>query len=140
MHDYQTQNFGAVKEEVADKKVILVVDDELGWRELLSSELSLEGYAVISADCALAALDLLGRNRVDVIVTDVRMPGKMDGIDLINTYCPQGKVPPRVVYMTGYASEEKLLDALERHKPSHCFKKPFDVADLIKVISSIFNQ
>lgn len=61
---------------------ILVVDDEADLRRLLGRTLELEGYAVLSAADAERALETLQKQLVDVVITDVRMPG-MSGVDLV---------------------------------------------------------
>ena len=64
-------------------KTILVVDDADFIRRLVSVILSLEGYAVLEANNGKEALDILGKTRVDMIITDLNMP-VMDGIELVS--------------------------------------------------------
>lgn len=66
-----------------NKATILVVEDEILIRAAASEELREQGYAVIEAASADEALLVLQAPiRVDVVVTDVKMPGALDGIDL----------------------------------------------------------
>ena len=62
------------------KKTILVVEDEPSLRILYETELSEDGYEVDVAESAEAAFKLLEKNRYDVIVLDIRMPG-MNGLE-----------------------------------------------------------
>ena len=65
----------------ADAGTVLVVDDELYGRELLTSMLRVGGYRSLTADSGEAALDVLGRERVDAVLLDVMMPG-MNGYEV----------------------------------------------------------
>ena len=63
--------------------VVLVVDDELLVRMITVDVLVDAGFQVIEADCADAALPIIeARDDLRVLVTDVRMPGSMDGLEL----------------------------------------------------------
>ena len=67
----------------AAKKCILVVEDELLVRLLLSDALRDEGYRVVEACNADEALAILDATPPDLIITDVRMPGSIDGLGLL---------------------------------------------------------
>ena len=58
---------------------ILVVDDEVGMVTLLRNYLTREGYAVTTAPSAEVALQALEEHDIDVVLTDLRMPGMGDG-------------------------------------------------------------
>ncbi len=61
---------------------IMVVDDEASVRESLSAFIEDRGFDVLSASSAEDALEKLGRNRVDIVIVDMRLPG-MDGNSFI---------------------------------------------------------
>jgi len=61
---------------------LLIVDDEKGYREVLSAVFGAEGYSVAAAENGTAAVEHLNSHSVDVIISDVRMPD-MDGIELL---------------------------------------------------------
>ena len=63
-------------------KTILTVDDASTMRKVLGLALRTKGHEVLEAEDGVAALEVLGRRRVDLIITDVHMP-RMDGIELI---------------------------------------------------------
>lgn len=65
------------------RKCVLVVDDEFLIRWMLSEELRDAGYQVIEACDATEALRILQTVRPDLIISDVRMPGPLDGLDLL---------------------------------------------------------
>ena len=68
--------------DIAFGKMALVVEDEMLFRLEISELLEAEGYAVIEANCAAQALERLC-DTVCLMVTDVRMPGAMNGIGLV---------------------------------------------------------
>src|SRR5688572_16069184 len=94
-----------------DKKTILTVDDNERSLKLLQAIYEAEGYDVATARDGLEAIDVLTRQKVDLIVTDVLMPN-MDGYYLcykIRTY-EKFKNIPIIIYTATYTSvsEEKI--------------------------------
>src|SRR5260221_11863616 len=76
------------------RQVVLLVDDEADIRDSLKMllEASIEGIDVQTAESGMAALDVLGRQGVDLIITDYKMPG-MNGLEFLQR---SPKVAPRV--------------------------------------------
>jgi CheY-like chemotaxis protein len=64
------------------KRTVLIADDEANMRKVLAAMLRHEGYEVITVSDGSEALDILRRTRVDVLLTDLRMP-KIDGMELL---------------------------------------------------------
>lgn len=93
------------------KPVILIVDDEKNAREGLARALR-RTYEVKLAENGLAALEVLTETAVDVMLSDVRMPG-MDGLTLLQRVLalPQ---PPICIMLTAYGSIELAVDAIKR--------------------------
>ncbi|MFY9289770.1 MAG: response regulator [Methylorubrum rhodinum] len=91
---------------MSDKRTVLVVEDE----EMLLSAVSMEfedaGFDVLRAGTAEEAYDLLrGKAQVDLLFTDIRLPGQLDGWDLAErARAMQPDLP--VIYVTGYSTEE----------------------------------
>ena len=83
-------------------KKILVVEDEKTLNLLYKEELTREGYKVTAVLDAEAAKDALDRERFDLIITDIRMPGR-NGIDLI-TQVLSGQPDIPVIINTAYQS------------------------------------
>ena len=98
---------------------VLVVDDELGMRETVAEILQSAGFEVTTASSGEDALSRLRQDEFDVVLMDIRMPGR-DGISVLQEIGPP---PPPVVMMTAYAVEEQLRAAVEAqsfavvHKP-----------------------
>ena len=117
------------------KNKILIVDDEQGWRDLLSLELSSEDCKVLTASNADEALKFLSEQSFDLIITDARMPGSLDGIDLIKTYRKEHPTQ-KAIFITGYAVEEKIEQALQEGAVL-CLKKPFQSEELLSAIQGL---
>jgi two-component system nitrogen regulation response regulator NtrX len=91
------------------KPRILIVDDDPGTLESLSRAFALEGYVAVTAPSAARALERLGEEPVDAVLSDVVMPG-MDGLELLarlRERCPE--IP--VVLMSGQATLETAVEA-----------------------------
>ncbi|MGJ7038888.1 MULTISPECIES: response regulator [Shinella] len=65
------------------QRTVLVVDDEPMIRMVLADALEDEGYLVIEASNVLEAVAVLGNRHVDCLVTDIDMPGGLNGLDLV---------------------------------------------------------
>jgi len=89
---------------------VLVVDDERSMRELLSIVLRRDGYEVLIAEDGAAGLELLKRERVDILITDIRMPN-MNGVDLLRE---AKRISPDIVsiVMTAFATTDTAVEAL----------------------------
>ncbi len=115
---------------------ILIVDDEKNYPTIIGELLKEEGYEPVTAASSLMAIDILKKNYIDLVLTDVKMPG-MDGIELLEQI--RSMIPDLpVIIMTAYGSVEKAVEAME--KGAYTFiLKPFDndtlVAHIKKAIS-----
>jgi two-component system, NtrC family, nitrogen regulation response regulator NtrX len=89
---------------------ILVVDDEIGIRELLSEILSDEGYEVALAENAGAARAHRGRARPDLVLLDIWMPDT-DGITLLKEWASGGLLTMPVVMMSGHGTIDTAVEA-----------------------------
>ena len=89
---------------------ILVVDDEIGIRELLSEILADEGHDVLLAENAAAARRLRGENRPDLVLLDIWMPDT-DGISLLKEWNASGQLTMPVVMMSGHGTIDTAVEA-----------------------------
>ena len=107
---------------------VLVVDDERSMRELLSIVLRRDGYEVLVAADGKAAVELLKRERVDVLITDIRMP-EMTGVDVLRE---AKTIDPGIIsiIMTAFASTDTAVDALRLGAADYVHKSPNAVNDL----------
>jgi DNA-binding NtrC family response regulator len=89
---------------------ILVVDDEVGIRELLSEILADEGHQVMLAESAGDARRLRERSRPDLVLLDIWMPDT-DGITLLKEWAASGQLTMPVVMMSGHGTIETAVEA-----------------------------
>jgi two-component system response regulator (stage 0 sporulation protein F) len=108
---------------------VLVVDDEPGMRDTLMAILELEGYRVSSASDGETAVTTVRKGTFDVVVMDVRLPGR-DGVSALQE---MGKPPPQVILMTAYAEEDRLRAAVEAHAFA-IVDKPFDTRRMLSLV------
>ena len=107
---------------------VLVVDDERSMRELLSIVLRRDGYEVLLAADGRAAVEMLKRERVDVLITDIRMP-EMSGVDVLRE---AKRIDPDIIsiIMTAFASTDTAVDALRLGAADYVHKSPNAANDL----------
>lgn len=89
---------------------ILVVDDEMGIRELLSEILADEGHSVMLAENAAAARRLRAERRPDLVLLDIWMPDT-DGISLLKEWSAAGLLTMPVVMMSGHGTIDSAVEA-----------------------------
>ncbi len=89
---------------------ILIVDDEVGIRELLSEILEDEGYRVRLAENASQARDIRNRMRPDLVLLDIWMPDT-DGVTLLKEWASRGLLTMPVVMMSGHATIDTAVEA-----------------------------
>jgi two-component system response regulator PilR (NtrC family) len=101
---------------------VLVVDDERSMRELLEIVLKRDGHEVLVAEDGRAAVRLLRQERVDVLITDIRMP-EMDGVDVLRE---AKQIDPAItsIVMTAFASTETAVEALRLGAADYVNKSP----------------
>jgi len=95
-----------------EKAAILVVEDEAKMRRLLELQLGEEGFVVHSAADAEAGLQLLVREKPDIVVTDLRLPG-MSGLEFLQAVKRVNAALP-VVVMTAYGTVESAVEAMSK--------------------------
>ncbi|MEY3013299.1 MAG: hypothetical protein RIT45_2034 [Pseudomonadota bacterium] len=116
---------------------VLVVDDELSLRELLTIFLRREGHDVEVAHNGLQALEILQQRAFDLVITDVRMP-RMSGLDLLAELRERG-IDVQVIVMTAYSTTETALEAMRRGAYDYVIK-PFQLDEVRLVISKCLEK
>jgi DNA-binding NtrC family response regulator len=111
---------------------ILIVDDELNIRLVLSAMLKKEGYSVASATDGLEALQTLKAGKIDVVITDLKMPN-LDGMGLLNCITEQYPAVP-VIIITAHGTVATAVEAIKKGALDY-ITKPFELDDLKNVIS-----
>ena len=113
------------------EKLILIVDDELGIRELLRECLEDEGYVVKLAENALEADKIVKEQRFDLVLMDVWLPD-MDGVSLFKRFLSNGITTP-VIMMSGHASITSALEAI-RIGARDFLEKPLSLSKLLPLV------
>ena len=111
---------------------VLVVDDERSMREFLAICLRREGHQVSVAESGEAALDWLTGNQADVVVTDLNMPGSVNGIGLVAGIRQRG-LDTEVIVVTAFATPETAIQAMKQGAYDY-LTKPFKVDEINAVI------
>ena len=128
----------AVRSDLTGKGCILIVEDEDAVRLFGARALKNKGYKVLEASSGEAALDVLRENNdIDVLVTDVVMPG-MDGATLARlVHIERPKI--RVILMSGYSEDVALSDFLNEDGV-YFLPKPFSLAQLAGKVKEAFEK
>jgi len=113
---------------------ILVVDDEVGIRELLSEILYDEGHTVELAENAAQARAARLRMRPDLVLLDIWMPDT-DGVSLLKEWGSQGLLDMPVIMMSGHATIDTAVEAT-RIGAMDFLEKPITLQRLLKTISA----
>jgi two-component system response regulator PilR (NtrC family) len=118
-------------------KKILVVDDEQSMRDFLSIMLKKEGYAVLAADRGSRVGDILKKEVVDLIISDIRMPD-ITGIDVLRI---TKEIAPEtmVILITAYASTKTAIQALKMGAYDYIIK-PFDVDEVKLIVKNALDK
>lgn len=117
-----------------NKKKLLIVDDEEGIRESLALAFEIEGYPVFSACDGKDALDKIEKNKIDIVISDIRMPNK-DGIALLRDLQTMTKDKPVVLLMSAYT--EFTEPDLKKMGAMTLLRKPIDLDTLINLVGSL---
>ncbi|MCE3272368.1 MAG: putative response regulator, Fis [Ramlibacter sp.] len=113
---------------------ILVVDDELGIRDLLSEILNDEGHTVELAENAAQARAARQRMRPDLVLLDIWMPDT-DGVTLLKEWSTTGLLSMPVVMMSGHATIETAVEATKIGAQSF-LEKPITMQKLLKAVEA----
>lgn len=111
---------------------VLIVDDEPGVLEDLRRALQNQPYEILVARSAEEALGILGRRRLDVVISDLRMPG-MDGAHFLATI--KDRYPETIrMLATGHATLQEAMTAINEGEVYRFFVKPYNPVDLAQGI------
>jgi DNA-binding NtrC family response regulator len=113
---------------------ILVVDDELGIRDLLSEILNDEGHHVELAENAAQARAVRQRMRPDLVLLDIWMPDT-DGVTLLKEWATTGLLNMPVIMMSGHATIETAVEATKIGAQSF-LEKPITLQKLLKAVET----
>lgn len=111
---------------------VLVVEDELFIRMFVSDALRDEGYTVIEAINADEALDIImAGKRIDIVFSDVRMPGNIDGLGLLNTLKNLSPALP-VILASGHLGYKEA----SAEGANHIISKPYQIETVLTLVAN----
>jgi DNA-binding response OmpR family regulator len=111
---------------------IMVVEDEDELRDFLVEVLTDAGFTIVGTKTADAASQLLDQQEIRLVVTDINLPGRLDGIALANAARQRHPSIP-CIFISGYPA--KLLDAWALDDPAAFLQKPFSFAVLLTAVT-----
>ncbi len=116
---------------------ILLVDDDMGIREVLSEVLSGEGFEVKVAKDGLESLDELERDNFDLVIIDINMP-RLDGISMLRVMERAGR-KEKVIIMSGTTLDRDVMD---RGLPDIVDRlyKPFNINKFLDVVANALSH
>lgn len=114
---------------------MLVVDDEQNIREMISRHFRYLGYSVITAANGKEALDLLNKERIEVLISDIMMP-EMNGVELLKNIRTDYPVL-RPIMITGYVTSENALSCMKYGAETCIFKPIQDLTELESAVNDV---
>ncbi len=122
---------------MSDPATILVADDDPGLRESLERTLTREGYGVVMASDGRAALERLQSGSIDLVLTDLKMPG-LSGLDLLRA--AKAMSPDiDVILLTAFGTVEEAVKAMKEGAYDF-LSKPFRREQLLKLIDKALER
>ncbi len=117
---------------------ILVVDDEMGIRELLSEILNDEGHTVVLAENAAQARQARAQERPDLVLLDIWMPDT-DGVTLLKEWASNGQLTMPVIMMSGHGTIDHAVEAT-RIGAMAFLEKPIAMQKLLGAVSQALTK
>ncbi|MGI6711480.1 MAG: response regulator [Bacillota bacterium] len=123
--------------DLGDKSSILIVDDQLGVRQLLYEALKDDYQNVFLAGSGVEAITKVEEHKPDLVIMDMKMP-RMNGIEVMENMSKMGYRCP-VIMMTAYGELEVISQATQMGIKSY-ITKPFDLKELKQLIKDTLND
>ena len=114
------------------QRTVLIVEDEPLIRMILADSLEDEGYAVVEAATALEAIGHLGTCTIDVVITDIDMPGGFNGLDVAHYVASCKKEVPVIVTSGG-----RVIDDGELVGNARFIAKPYDLRCILNMMAEM---
>ncbi|MEA1868386.1 MAG: response regulator [Thermodesulfobacteriota bacterium] len=115
---------------------LLVVEDDIVTLEMLQRRLTEAGYGVETAENGMVAADFISVRPFDVVLTDMIMPGDMDGIAVLEATKERWGARTDVIVITGYASVENAVEAMKKGATDY-LTKPINFDELFLRLEKI---
>ncbi len=119
-------------------RTVLVVDDDPGLRLVVTKSLERAGFECRQAEDAVSAMELLKTWDVHLVISDISMPGEMDGIDLLKRI-KEINPDTSVIIMTGYGGQYSYVDIMDAGASDY-MTKPFNMNSALARINRIARE
>ena len=120
-------------------RTILVIDDDIGIRDIATHMLLEEGFKVITANSGRSGLaQFKSHPKIDLVFSDIIMPGDMTGVEMAEKILKDKPKTP-ILLVTGY-TKKSLKDRIDEIGGIVCISKPYDVDKLPDLIRSMLNR
>jgi DNA-binding NtrC family response regulator len=116
---------------------LLYADDEAVLREMVQNHLSLEGYDVETAENGRGAIDLLNKNKYDIVLLDVHMPD-VDGLQVVKHMFEKG-IRSKLIMLTG-DGDPHLASECAKYGASDYLTKPYNYHELVEAIDRAMSE
>lgn len=118
-----------------EKKKVLIVDDRANDRLILKNALEVQNFEVSEVGDGLNALEIIKKKKFDICLVDFRMPG-MNGLEVIDKIreIDSGVL---LILISGFALEEDERNEIKNREGISFIRKPYDVTQLLKIMSSM---
>lgn len=119
---------------------ILLIEDEPSVRAFVRAALERRGYRVVQASSGAAGLQELSTGTYGGVITDIRMPGEINGADVhkwIRTHRPE--LCDRIILISGDTANSETQSLLSE-SATPCIEKPFRVQQLISTVEMTFGK
>jgi two-component system, NtrC family, response regulator AtoC len=116
---------------------ILIVDDELGFREMLSTILTSHGYSAIAVANGVEAINAVQNSFFDLVLLDVKMPN-VDGIEVLH-FIKENYIDTQVIMLTGVDDVRIAVECMKLGA-FHYLTKPYSADELIALITRVLER
>jgi two-component system, OmpR family, response regulator len=116
---------------------ILIVDDDPVTRSLMCRRLSKDEYHVEAAPSGVDAVRMIGETHYDVVLTDLKMPGGVDGIGVLES-AKQNNIKTEVILFTAYGTIDNAITAMKKGAADY-LQKPVNLDELVLRLGRIQN-
>jgi DNA-binding response OmpR family regulator len=119
---------------------ILVIEDEPSVRAFLLTALERHGYQVVPAASGTEGLRLLETQDYLGVISDIRMPGGVNGADVHHWICShRPEMRSRIIFITGDTASEETF-AMLKSSGAPCVEKPFRARQLTTIVENTFGK
>ena len=120
---------------MAEKKHVLIIDDESDFVAIIKERLEFEGYEVTSAQNGKVGLEMMHQMDVDIVLLDIMMP-EMNGFEVLAKIREEGAMlaKPPIIILTAYSYQFSKKQEHDLSDVASTLYKPFDMNNLLSLM------